>query len=90
VVQWRWAANEEELLNGLRSAWEELKWTLIGAAWGLGKVRMFDASIPGDELEGEEFIEWSIDRGEESIVTAELDTGESACRLVRVLGEVSE
>jgi hypothetical protein len=47
---------------------------------------MFDASIPGDELERGEFIGWSIDCGEGSIVTAELDAGESACRLIRVLG----
>jgi hypothetical protein len=37
VVQWRWAANEGELLNDLRSAWEELEWTLIGAVGGTGQ-----------------------------------------------------
>ena len=84
VVQWRWAESEGDLSRAVRSSWNGLRWDVVGSVEWQAGVRMFDASIPGDELTSDEFIEWSVSHRAVSVMVAEIDRDSVACRLVRV------
>ncbi|MGW2091511.1 Imm21 family immunity protein [Promicromonospora sukumoe] len=84
VIQWRWAEDEGDLFRAIRSSWDGLEWDVVGSVEWTGGVRVFDAAIPGDELSGDEFMEWPISDGGASVMVAEIDRGSAACRVIKV------
>jgi hypothetical protein len=84
VIQWRWAEDEEDLFQAIRSSWNDLEWVVVGSVEWQGGVRVFDAATPGDELSRDEYMEWPINGGSAAVMVAEVEKGSAACRLIKV------
>lgn len=84
IVQWRYADSEESLLRLISNSLSWVRWSPIGEMVIPEGMSVFDAALSGDQLEGEDSLEFPAIAGESVVEVGELADERTSARLVRL------